>query len=575
VVSMCRAAGRLGTASPRPRKMEIIGLSGAMVQQSAGRLVRRRLPEQPAVRAGAALTRRISGPAAPSCWGLTLRREKPTMVRDISAEPLFPTTDIQGDILVGLLKKSEKWVFFRIQDTEKFRVFLRGLEITSMQDCLDQRAAVATGRAAGSTGLLPTPGLNIAFTRAGLETLGVDGLVQDSEFGRGMAASSAKLADPDPRGWDILGPNEPVDGVFLVAGATEAEVNGTIALRLAPPAANGWSHVRTETGTVRPDPVAGHEHFGYADGVSQPAVRGRIAPGVPLDPTLGPDQDQADPGRDLLWPGEFLFGYPGQDPFGADFTVQGTVAEPPVELMRNGAFLVFRRLAQQVPEFDVAVKEAAAAIDPAASDAASADLLGAQMVGRWKSGAALINAPRHDDPTVADGTPGVNAFEFGGDREALVCPWAAHIRKAYPRDDVRHDTSPAEDEVAGAEAFTQSHRMMRRGIAFGPELTADEALDGETVEQRGLLFACYVTDIDDQFEFVQAAWVNADDFSQPGSGVDPIIGQGGAGLPFLGAAPFSKQAGRKPQLGFDRFVHMQGGEYFFAPSIPAISELGK
>lgn len=62
---------------------------------------------------------------------------------------------------------------------------------------------------------------------------------------------------------------------------------------------------------------------------------------------------------------------------------------------------------------------------------------GAQMVGRWKSGAALLNAPTADDPEFAEGTPLVNGFEFGDDREGLVCPWAAHVRKVYPRDDVR------------------------------------------------------------------------------------------------------------------------------------------
>jgi Dyp-type peroxidase family len=495
------------------------------------------------------------------------------MARDLTAEPLFPTDEIQGDILVGLLKKSEKFVFFRIVDSAAFAAFLHDLQITSMQDCLDQRAAVAASKATGSTALLSTPGLNVAFTQAGLTALGVGGLDSNSTFGKGMASSATDLADPDPATWKVLRPGgDPVHGVFLIAGATEAEVDNTIALRLAPAGANGWNHVATEVGTVRPEPVAGHEHFGYADGVSQPAVRGRIAPGAALDPTVGPDPDQAEPGRDLLWPGEFLFGYPAQDPVAADLTIKGPVQEPPIPLMANGAFLVFRRLAQRVPEFDLSVKEAAASqIDPAASDPASADLLGAQMVGRWKSGAALINAPRADDPSTADGTPDVNAFEFDGDREGLVCPWAAHIRKAYPRDDVRHDVNPAPGDVPGAEAFTQTHRMMRRGIAFGPELKQEEALSGTTTEERGLLFACYVTDLFDQFEFVQRFWINDADFVQPESGVDPLIGQGANDvLPFRGAAPFSKNLGRKPNMNLNRFVHMEGGEYFFAPSIPAI-----
>jgi Dyp-type peroxidase family len=494
------------------------------------------------------------------------------MTRDLHAEPLFPTDDIQGDILVGLLKKVERFIFFRITDGESFATFMRSLEITSMQDCLDQRATVAANKAAGSTALVSTPGLNVAFTHDGLRSVGVNA-VDGTPFAAGMAASATELGDPDPDSWSLLGPNEPVDGVFIVTGATEDEVNDTIALHLAPADANGWSIVRIEPGVVRPEPVKGHEHFGFADGVSQPAVRGRIGATEALDPTTGPDENQADPGRDLLWPGEFLFGYPGQDPGAVDFTVQGAVQAPPIPFMANGAFLVFRKLAQSVPEFDLQVKARAAAINTTTSDPASAELLGAQMVGRWKSGAALIKAPRADDPSVADGTPDVNDFEFGDDRDGVICPWAAHIRKAYPRDDVRHDTTPDDHTVKAAEAFTQTHRMLRRGIAYGDELTEHEALSGTTTEDRGLLFACYVTDIGDQFEFVQAAWVNADDFSQPQAGVDAIIGQGGTSLAWRGAAPFSKQPGRKPDLTFDRFVHMQGGEYFFAPSIPALRTL--
>ena len=133
--------------------------------------------------------------------------------------------------------------------------------------------------------------------------------------------------------------------------------------------------------------------------------------------------------------------------------------------------------------------------------------------------------------------------------------------------------------MAHAEAFTQTHRMMRRGITFGPELTHAEALSGHTTQQRGLLFLCYVTSIADQFEFVQQAWVDEPDFVQPGSGIDPIIGQHSIGQPstgthpFLGAAPFSEDPTNKPALSVGHFVTMQGGEYFFAPSLDAIQGL--
>ena len=500
------------------------------------------------------------------------------MARDLTAEPLFPTRDIQGDILTELPKRRERLLFFRITDPPVFREFLRGLAVTSMDECLAQRALIAQRKAAGVQTDVPTPGLNVALTFPGMQELGVEGLDDApglDAFREGMAGRTDRLADPPAHTWRILRPDRRPDGVFLLTGASEAEIADTISLRLAPVPGNGWALLHEEAGRVRPAPVRGHEHFGWADGVSQPGVRGRVAAAVPLTPTLGPDEDQGQPGQDLLWPGEFLFGYPGQDAAAGDLTVQGPVAEPPVPFMAHGAYLVFRRLAQLVPEFRAQMKASAASIGPDA-DPADPELLGAQLVGRWKSGAPLVNAPLEDDPHLAEGTPLVNDFEFGGDREGLVCPWAAHVRKAYPRDDVRHDTAPSPAGVASAEAFTQTHRMMRRGIAFGPELSDREAKAGQSDPQlsRGLLFACYVTSLEQQFEFVQQSWADAPDFPQPGAGADGIIAQpGGVPAPFLGAAPVSKDPARKPLLSFSRFVEMQGGEYFFAPSIPALRGL--
>jgi Dyp-type peroxidase family len=503
------------------------------------------------------------------------------MARELEAEPLFISEDIQGDILVGLPKKHERLLFFSIDDADAFKAFVSGVKLTSQADCLAQHALIQQRKAEGIQTLVPTPGLNLAFTFSGLEKLAIEGLDAAPElaaFSEGMAGRTASgaLTDPPPEDWPILGPNQPVDGVFVVTGASQAEIANTVALELAPVPGNGWRIVHEEHGHVRPDPVKGHEHFGYADGVSQPGIRGRVEEDRALTPNTTPgDENQGEPGQDLLWPGEFLFGYSAQDPDAPNLTVEGDTREPPVPFMKDGAYLVFRRLAQLVPEFDQSVKDQAK-LTGAGSDPASAELLGAQMVGRWKSGAAIINAPTADDPQLAEGTPLVNDFEFGDDREGLVCPWAAHVRKVYPRDDVRHDTTPTEEEIDSAEAFTQTHRMLRRGIAFGPELTEKEAEAGvsDPAYTRGLLFKSYVTSLEGQFEFVQQAWVNSDDFSQEGAGVDPIIGQSPTvSAPFLGAAPFSKDPGKKPQLSFGHFVVMQGGEYFFAPSIPAVKGL--
>jgi hypothetical protein len=90
-----------------------------------------------------------------------------------------------------------------------------------------------------------------------------------------------------------------------------------------------------------------------------------------------------------------------------------------------------------------------------------------------------------------------------------------------------------------------------------------------------LLFVCYVTNIAEQFEDVQQKRANKPDFGQPGAGVDAIIGQSNTAgaLPFVAGMPFVN--GEKPAFPFARFVHLEGGEYFFAPSLTAIRRLAR
>ena len=502
------------------------------------------------------------------------------MARDLNAEPALPTDEIQGDILAGLIKQNEHLLFFKISDVKRFKTFLHSLHLTSVDETLAQEEMITKSKNGTRRKLLPTPGLNIAFTFSGLTVLGVRNIdaAAAQAFIEGMGKRGEKMTDPPTSSWSILRPDANLHGVFIVTGASRAEIADVISLRLAPPSENGWMLLHTEEGQVRPAPVAGHEHFGYADGVSQPGVKGRTTANVALTPTAtGAKPSEGQKGQDLLWPGEFVFGYPGQNPKAASLEVKGDVKEAPSPFMKNGAYLVFRRLAQKVPEFNRSVKLAAQSITGTANPM-NPDLLGAQMVGRWKSGAAMIKAPLGDNPAIADGTPDVNDFEFDDDRQGFKCPFAAHIRKAYPRDDVPgNPNAKSKKEIDAAEAFTQSHRMLRRGIAFGPEVTEQEALNEQSAGgalSRGLLFKCYITSIENQFEFVQQSWANNGQFSQPESGIDPIIGQSHETHRFFaGAAPKSQTAADKPQLELESFVNLEGGAYFFAPSIKKLHEI--
>jgi Dyp-type peroxidase family len=353
---------------------------------------------------------------------------------------------------------------------------------------------------------------------------------------------------------------------------------------------SGASIVFKQEGRTQLGTLAGHEHFGFLDGISQPGLRGRISSWSHdvLTPRQNPDDpDQGKPGQDLLWPGEFVFGYPGQsaDRDVADAGLDSLMdrAGHPVvpRWAADGSYLVFRRLRQDVHAFHAFLHDHAAplGLTPAG--------LGARLVGRWASGAPTMRAPDADDPKLGDDDCANNHFEFmeatpptrhpkgrhqcsdtgfppslgdpGGDR----CPFAAHIRKSYPRDDVGDD-----------ESETQTHRLLRRGIPFGPSSRSTPAVPVDDEIDRGLLFMAYMTSIVDQFEFVTKRFVNAPDFKAPNAGVDPIIGQAEAEDGDRRRTFTVRVAGVDHELTARKdWVVPTGGGYFFAPSLRAIREV--
>jgi deferrochelatase/peroxidase EfeB len=88
--------------------------------------------------------------------------------------------------------------------------------------------------------------------------------------------------------------------------------------------------------------------------------------------------------------------------------ITGKTGDPGLSIRKDwsteGSFNVFRWLFQEVPEFNVFLKE-----NPLHEDgngkpltpAEGSDLLGARMVGRWKSGAPIDITPFQDDPILA------------------------------------------------------------------------------------------------------------------------------------------------------------------------------
>ena len=189
-------------------------------------------------------------------------------------------------------------------------------------------------------------------------------------------------------------------------------------------------------------------------------------------------------------------------------------------------------------------------------DSAAAELLAAKVVGRWRDGTSLIDAP-----TAAHRQSANNAFGYAReDPEGLRCPLGAHVRRANPRDSLDlKDPEQAFDRV-------QRRRLLRRGRSFGPRREHSGPED-----KRGLYFICLCADLERQFEFVQQAWINNPFFAGLCGETDPLLGQPSPASCFtIPKEPIPSRVG-----GLQQFVTVRGGGYFFLPGIHALRMLAQ
>jgi Dyp-type peroxidase family len=468
--------------------------------------------------------------------------------------------DIQGNLLAGFNKDHQALVFLEFASADAGRRWLgqvgphvaSAAEVAAFNESFRKTVART-----GSERSAPTATwVNVAVSHAGLARIGqpAEELASFPEdFRAGMRARASVIGDTGtsaPSTW-IEPFQRDLHAVVIVAADRTADVDAEVARQEALARNAGVEVAFVQRGDVRAD-EPGHEHFGFRDGVSQPGVRGFTEPRNP------DDENQGVPGQDLLWPGEFVLGYPAQPGVGGGEDA-GAIARSGPAWTTNGSYLVFRRLRQDVAGFRAFVTATADA------QGMTEDLLGAKLVGRYRSGAPLaVTGARDSDPGTTDpdllADTAINDFEFADDDpDGSVVPLAAHIRKAYPRD---------EDTPGGGEEDTQTHRLLRRGIPYGASLPRGDESSSAGDEDRGLLFLCYQTSIERQFEFVQARFVNDPDFPEPGAGQDPIITQDPA------TGSFTLPGGRQEHVALlQRFVTTTGGEYFFQPSRSALAAL--
>lgn len=467
--------------------------------------------------------------------------------------------NIQGDVIIGLQKNAEYFAFFKIIDIFAFKQAVRihiVKRITSARLAQQREQSIADDRANGVRTGNAFIGLNLGFTQTGMtQLLGASRPKLERAFERGADHPDTieALCDPDRSTWRQEFTSDRIDGIFLITGRDQQHVSFFLN-QLLSFLSGSIKTVDSEIGTTRPGKHRGHEHFGFLDGISQPRIRG-----LKPNPVGKPDQGLL--GQDLLWPGEFVLGYPSQNP--DDPQRPGPIAPLPAPWARNGSYMVFRRLEQKVPEFRrfVATQAARLGMYP--------ELLASRMVGRWPSGAPMLLAPREDNVQLGRDKKRNNDFSYAADPDQRACPYAAHIRKANPRDD------PPE-----GKAETLKHRIIRSAIPFGPEVMPGETT---TKHSRGLMFVCYQASIERQFEFIQRQYASNPCFiggkRRPGSsepvspGYDPIAGQAprGGARTMDEPIPNYPVGNRRSTLDMpEQFVVLTAAGYFFMPSISAL-----
>lgn len=519
--------------------------------------------------------------------------EKP---RRAPSEPLLAVDEIQGNIITGFNKDHQAFLFLQIVDVDaakRWLSFVADAVATTREVLAHNRLfrALRARRGDEPTGLVAT-WMNLAVSAEGLRKLTSAAEVEsfrDEGFRLGLAERAGDLGDElPPNRWVIGGPQSSADVLLIVASDDSRLLDDQITIYKARLGTSGLQLIFEQRGSVLPAPLKGHEHFGFRDGISQPGIRGRVSlaardfvtprfvdPADPRAAVLGK------PGQPLIWPGQFVFGYPGQDP--QDPIASGRTQQLGPDWAVNGSYLVVRRLVQDVGGFWAFMRLEAARL-AALPDFAGMDpiKLASLLVGRWPSGAPIMRTPDHDDSQLGMD----NAFGFAhastpipvtqgpadtlpqapADPDGRRCPFAAHIRKVNPRDVVT--------EQGGAND-TLTRLMLRRGIPFGPAVFDPlHASAEELAVERGLLFASYQSSIVSQFEFVMKTWANDPNKPDRG-GHDPIIGQsvdfGGvrdrrADLPGANGAA-------EPIRFLTEFVRPTGGGYFFSPSISAIKQV--
>jgi Dyp-type peroxidase family len=436
--------------------------------------------------------------------------------------------DIQGNVICGYGTGFARYLFATVVDSSSARRWLAGT--------VGRVTFNASWEAAR-----PEHTLNIGFTYGGLVALGVPASTFDGleAFSQGMPARAAALGDLGANHvahWQA-GLQDP--HVVVVVTAWERARLEPAAAELEAQLADPGSGLRVDLAQEAAILPEAREHFGFGDGFSQPAIAGA---------DTGPRHGEGTLTKWRRWRelalGEFILGH----------TDEGGLKPPAPAgpLGQDATFMVVRKLEQDVAGFRAFAREQAQRFG---RDEA---WIAAKMVGRWQNGSPLARYPDRPGPSANENRDTINQFRYGEDPRGIACPLGAHVRRSNPRDALGWEGRP-----------TQRHRMLRRGMSYGPPLP-DGAYEPDGRE-RGLMFVCYQASIERQFEFVQQQWLGDGNVFGLSGDRDPLAAgvggdDGGGRMVIQGSPPLFLS-------GLPRFVTMRGGGYFLLPGRPGLQAL--
>lgn len=505
----------------------------------------------------------------------------------VISEPVLSTEAIQGNILRGFDSPYQTMLGLRLPEAQEVAcAYIRLLlpRLTSLKAMHSMRLM----RSAGLEAMLSSEWhTNVAFSLPGLQKLGLDTSgILDPLFLAPMGNFAGSMND------DLNSKGEPENYVlgqtwgdtpdaFLIIGASSAAGVEQALQDIQKEGVTAGCVVRfVERGAKLPGNT---EHFGFRDGISQVGCRGRLSAAANdyLTPRYFAPEDPdgtnfAKPGQPLVWPGQFVFGYPGTE--ADDLSEPGEVVMGDHAWMLNGSYLVFRRLEQDIPAFRTFGAQAAVELSIGLGRPVTSDEAEALVVGRWPDGTPLLADARGENAMVSNDDMRVNNFDYRtdtpelsvldgavprtippvkADRRAQVCPMFAHVRKVNARG------MPTDQP-----RLTAALQIMRRGIPFGPLYSEDPC------QKRGLLFLAYMTSVDRQFNLLTSQWMNnplAPEVNTPGH--DMLVGQALSGTP--------RQCTVKDGLGNvkatlssnKKWVMPTGGGVFFAPGLDILGGL--